>query len=475
MTRTEEKRQEKLGRVLQTASELFAISEYHQVGMDAIARDAGVGKGTLYNLFESKDDLYFSIIRMRLSELLSDLEHACDRPNQPIENIRILVRHLYDFMAKHHYFYMIWKREERGINGTDYHREITLIQQRADELVLAVLKSGESTGVLAAGLDHRLVTRVIFGLVDALIQEHADSRGIDSKIDSVFQMLMCGIGGSGVESRHDPYKGHRSDSLPLNGRRIVVTRSRNQSHGLVSGLTLLGAELGEIPTIEIKPPDSYDEIDDAISRLDDYDWMVFTSQNGVASFFKRARALGLEAGAFNRLKYAAVGKVTAGELLSHGIQADLVPRKRSSTDLLNAFDDKHVDLETVRVLFPCSDLSQDTMLLGVTERGGSIDRIVVYRTIEPDVAPQKLACVLDPQPDLVTFTSPSTVRNYRRLLERNGHLAAIREIPGSSIGPVTTKAAAEAGIEIVAESREASARSMVESIYQYFSQVQGGR
>ena len=468
MTRTEEKRQEKLNRVLRAASELFAISEYHQVGMDAIARDAGVGKGTLYNLFESKDDLYFSIIRMRLEELLADLEDACDGRDQPIEYIRSFLKHLCVFMSEHHFFYMIWKREERGINGSDYHREITLLQRRVDNLILAVLRRGESNGALITGLDHRLLTRVFFGLVDALIQASPGLHEIDGKIDAMLQMLIEGIG-AGTGIRNESNSTLVADTLPLSGRRIVVTRSRKQSRGLASDLEALGAEIVEIPTIEIQPPDSYEEIDDKLFHLSDYDWIIFTSQNGVISFIERLREINLDASSYSRSKFAVVGNATADELSSHGIRPDLTSRKGNSEDLLKTLDSGHIDLEGKRVLFPCSDLSRDTVVRGIDERGGSIDRLVIYRTIEPEVPPPALASEFDPLPDLVTFTSPSTVRNYRRLLSRHGYAVAIREIPGISIGPVTTKAALDEGIEIAAEASEASVRSMVESIQDHFS------
>ncbi len=128
------KKQEKIDRVIEAASRLFASSEYHQVCMDDIAAQAKVGKGTLYNIFASKEDLYFSIIRNRLGELIALLEETYDKRDDTMKNLRSLIRHLHKFMSKYHHFYLIWKREENLLNGSTKRPDIATMQERRSRM-----------------------------------------------------------------------------------------------------------------------------------------------------------------------------------------------------------------------------------------------------------------------------------------------------------------------------------------------------
>ena len=201
MTKTESKRAEKLNRILVSASELFATSEFHLVCMEEIAQKAGVGKGTLYNLFDSKDDLYFSIIRQKLSELLSLLENTYDGRDEPLKNLRSLIIHLHKFMTKHHHFYRIWKREANTINGSEEFVEIRGLQERIDDLVLTVLRNAEKSGILRGGFDRRFVARFFLGMVDALPKEVDKVYEVGPEVDSLLELLMHGIGENGVDAR----------------------------------------------------------------------------------------------------------------------------------------------------------------------------------------------------------------------------------------------------------------------------------
>ncbi len=258
------------------------------------------------------------------------------------------------------------------------------------------------------------------------------------------------------------------DTLPLFGRRIVVTRSRDRKSELSFGLEVLGAEVIEVPTIEIRPPESFDELDRAIGEIASYDWVLFTSQNSVESMFDRMADTGLDTRASAGVKCAAIGDATAGALLDRGIRADLLPAKTTSEGLLEAFDDARIVLTDKRVLFPCSDRSRDVLPDGVVARGAVIDRVVAYLTAEPEETPPALDLVLQSSPDLVTFTSSSTVLNFKRLLDRVGRSELLDGLVAASIGPITTRTAEEAGIRVVAEPSEARIHSLITAIEEYF-------
>ncbi len=196
----EGKRNAKLELVLAVAGELFAASDFQHVCMDDIAVRAGVGKGTLYNLFRSKEDLYFSIIRKRLNELIGILEQVYDRRNDTLKNLRSLILHLHKFMSKHAHFYLIWKREENGIDQDDP-RGIGTLQHRIYELVLRVLERGEKEGTIRRGQDRELIGRLLLGMIDGLRKIPGRVYSREDSIDSLLVILLKGIGTEGIDPR----------------------------------------------------------------------------------------------------------------------------------------------------------------------------------------------------------------------------------------------------------------------------------
>ncbi|OHD69997.1 MAG: hypothetical protein A2V99_09400 [Spirochaetes bacterium RBG_16_67_19] len=205
------KQRDKLERVLGVAGELFAASDFQGVCMDQIAQLAGVGKGTLYNLFESKEDLYFSIIRSRLGELLDLLERSYDGRKDTLKNLRSLILHLHKFMSKHPHFYLLWKREENTLARSD-RLGIAALYGRIESLVLRVLERGVEEGLVRPGLDHELVAHLILGMIDGLRKAPENVYRREEALDEALEVLMKGIGVEGVEVRvtYDRYQHARS-------------------------------------------------------------------------------------------------------------------------------------------------------------------------------------------------------------------------------------------------------------------------
>jgi AcrR family transcriptional regulator len=193
-----DKRTVKVERIIDVASELFADRDFHQVCMEDIAEQAGVGKGTLYNFFRSKEDLYFSIIRFRLQKLLQILERAYDSRQDIIKNLHSLILHLHKFMSRHPHFYRIWKKEEGRIEQHD-HNGIGELQKQLYNLVLKTLRQGESRGVIRRNLDTDLITHLLLGMVDGLRKSPNNVYRREKAIDVLLEVLMSGIGPTGGE------------------------------------------------------------------------------------------------------------------------------------------------------------------------------------------------------------------------------------------------------------------------------------
>ncbi|MDQ1465674.1 MAG: uroporphyrinogen methyltransferase / synthase [Actinomycetota bacterium] len=232
---------------------------------------------------------------------------------------------------------------------------------------------------------------------------------------------------------------------PLFGRRVVVTRAREQASGLRARLVELGAEVVELPTIEVTPLEF--EVPELAGRdgLAGYGWVVLTSANGVDAFFTRGlHPRGLDARALAGVKVAAIGPGTAAALERFGVRADLVPERFVAEALVAAFPPPGVPRE--RVLLARAEQARDVLPVGLTDRGYDVDIVPVYRTVTgvPDAA--ELERVRAGEFDAVTFTSSSTVESFCRL---------VGPIPTDtlvvSIGPITSASAKAAGLRVDVE------------------------
>jgi uroporphyrinogen III methyltransferase/synthase len=245
--------------------------------------------------------------------------------------------------------------------------------------------------------------------------------------------------------------------LPLSGKRIVVTRAKGQAGALSSRLTALGADAIELPTIEIVPALDYGPLDSAIADLGSYDWLIFTSANGVRFFMDRLdnsardlRALGA--------RICAIGPATRAAVEALHLKVDLMGQEYVAEGLLEAF--AAYGLEGKRVLLPRAAVARDLVPEELRRRGALVDVVEAYRTVVPEGAPIRAREVLGARPDCVTFTSSSTVQNFVAV----GGAAALAGIPVVSIGPVTTGTARGLGIEVTAEAKVFTVEGLVEAI-----------
>ena len=227
---------------------------------------------------------------------------------------------------------------------------------------------------------------------------------------------------------------------PLFGRRIVITRAREQASGLRVRLEELGADVIELPTIAIEP------IGFTLPPLERYAWLVLTSANGVEAFFGRGlEASGLDARALAGVHVAAIGPGTAAALSRHGVRADLVPERFVAESLLDAFPPPAAP--GTRVLLARAEQARDVLPDGLAEIGYRVEVLALYRTVTAQPDPADLERVRSGAIDAVTFTSSSTVENFCRVV---GDLAEVVPMV-VSIGPVTSAAAAANGLRVDVE------------------------
>ncbi|HLW18618.1 MAG TPA: uroporphyrinogen-III C-methyltransferase [Actinomycetota bacterium] len=237
------------------------------------------------------------------------------------------------------------------------------------------------------------------------------------------------------------------DTRPLSGKRVLVTRTREQASELSAILSELGAEVIEAPAIRVEPPASYSTVDDAVSRLaaSAYAWVVFTSANGVRAFVSRLRAAGLDARAFGTSNVAAVGPGTAEALGAIGIVPDLVPPSFTTEAIGRAFPKGKG-----RVLLARADKVEPGLDDAIGAKGWTVDRLVVYRLKGETTMPREVRkAILGGGVDVLTFASGGTVRAFMKLLKAKPP-ARTKVV---CIGPITAKAARAAGLRVAAVAR----------------------
>jgi len=237
------------------------------------------------------------------------------------------------------------------------------------------------------------------------------------------------------------------ETRPLLGQRIVVTRAREQASDLVRQLAELGAECLQYPTIKVIPAPDTTPLDDAIQRLSAYDWIVFTSVNGVKYFFGRLFELGLDVRALNHLRTAAIGPVTSQKLRSFGLNSDILPENYRAEAVVDAFRDE--DLHGKKVLLPRAAEARPVLPVELRKMGAEVDEVTTYLTQKVTDNADSLKEQLSlKRIDMITFTSSSTVKNFKALLPSDGFEELLDGISIASIGPITTDTAAQLGFDV---------------------------
>ena len=251
------------------------------------------------------------------------------------------------------------------------------------------------------------------------------------------------------------------EKLPLFGRRIVVTRARAQASDLRRKLEELGAEVVQFPTIRIQPSSSWEELDTALEQLDSYDWLIFSSVNGVRFFFDRLLSMGKDGRALAGKSIAAIGPKTAEAVREFGLIPDLVPGDYKAEGLLEVFPEGR----EYRILFPRARVAREVLPETLRQRGCRVDVIPVYETVMESPDPSVVEEIIRGKVDMITFTASSTVRNFVEIL---GGPEKVRVIPPTvriaSIGPVTSSTLREAGLPVDTEAPLYTIEALVDTI-----------
>lgn len=253
---------------------------------------------------------------------------------------------------------------------------------------------------------------------------------------------------------------------PLAGKRILITRARRQADEFARLLESYGAEVISFPTIEIAPPEDWRPMDKAIERLGTYDWVIFTSVNGVRSFTQRLKEKGGEIAALAGKLICAIGPRTRKELEDMGLQVTFLPPEYRAEAV--ALGLRARGIKGKKILLPRAKAARKVLPQVLREAGGVVDEVEAYRAVRPSEGRDSLEKVLQKGIDVVTFTSSSTVRNFMEFLSERSFIDGVQV---AVIGPVTGETARRHGLGPTIIAPEYTIPALVKAIVTYFENV----
>ena len=251
----------------------------------------------------------------------------------------------------------------------------------------------------------------------------------------------------------------------LKGVRVLVGRARHQASVLSAELHACGADVVEIPFIEIRRPRSIKPLDHALKNLRDYNWLILTSVNGVTAVWERLRKLHIRKNSLQHLKIAAIGPSTKKTIQEHGLKVDVMPSEYVAEAVAKALRHK---VKSKRVLLARAKVARDVIPLELRKAGARVDVVEAYETVVPANARKKLKRMLakdSTKPNVITFTSSSTVKNFITLLGTNSkQKSKLARIQFASIGPITSATLRENKMKVHIEARKYTIPGLVEAI-----------
>ena len=247
--------------------------------------------------------------------------------------------------------------------------------------------------------------------------------------------------------------------------RVLVGRARHQASALSVGLRSHGAQVLEIPFIEIRKPHSYKPLDTALKNLNTYDWLILTSVNGVEALWARSNHLDLSKKHFRHPKVAAIGPATGKAIQQHGLKVHVMPKEYVAESVVDSLRGK---VEGKRVLLARAKVARDVIPRELRKLGAKVDVVEAYETVVPQRSRVQLRTALNNparRPHIITFTSSSTVKNFLTLAGKGNKINGIQL---ASIGPVTSATLRENGLEPDIQAAQYTIPGLIKAICKEF-------
>lgn len=427
------RKEKKRERMLEVAAELFSKKNYHEVMMDDVARLTDVAKGTVYNYFTSKEELYFTIMSSKLENLNTSLKNKIASEISVIDSLHTFVIHLYMFMMKYQNFFLMYQKEYMNAQN-QFCDELRAMSDELKSILSDVIYKGKRENQfrdIEESFAVKLVLGSIFGAVQRGIENKYTGERLSEEREKLFDFVLHGL-----------YSGFNNNKVrPLKNKTIVLTRTVEQSKESASIFSELGANVIVFPTLEIVPPSNWEKFDELILSLQKIDFIIFTSAHAVTMFIKRCNELNKQFD-FKNTKVVAVGNKTKSVCEENEIKVDILPKKFSGEGVVDELS--KYDLQNKLVFIPRSAIGREELPTGLENLGATIITAPVYNVSLPSTETikaniEKLNSI---KPDVFIFTSPSTFENFLLIMNINNPASFFKNFNVAAIGP-TTKAAIE--------------------------------
>ena len=401
--------------------------------MDDVARLTDVAKGTVYNYFSSKEELYFSIMSSKLENLNTSLKNKIASEISIIDSLHTYIIHLYMFMMKYQNFFLMYQKEYMNAQN-EFCDELRGMSDELKSILSDVIYKGKRENQFR-DVDESFSVKLVLGSIFGAVQRGVENKYTGEKLieerEKLFDFILHGL-----------YSGFNNNKVrPLKNKTIVLTRTIEQSKESAAIFSELGADVIVFPTLEIVPPNNWDKFDEVILSSQRIDFVVFTSAHAVTMFIKRCNELNKQID-FEKIKVVAVGNKTKSICEENNIKVDIVPKKFSGEGVVEELS--KYDLMDKLVFIPRSAIGREDLPKGLEDLGAKIITVPVYNVSLPskESIKQNIEQLNSSKLDVFIFTSPSTFENFLLIMNIDNPVSFFKNYDVAAIGP-TTKTAIE--------------------------------
>ena len=457
------RKEKKRERMLEVAAELFSKKNYHEVMMDDVARLTDVAKGTVYNYFSSKEELYFTIMSSKLENLNTSLKNKIASEISVIDSLHTYVIHLYMFMMKYQNFFLMYQKEYMNAQN-EFCDELRTMSDELKSILSDVIYKGKRENQFRE-VDESFTVKLVLGSIFGAVQRGVENKYTGEKLieerEKLFDFVLHGL-----------YSGFNNSKVrPLKNKTIVLTRTIEQSKESAAIFSELGADVIVFPTLEIVPPNNWDKFDELILSSQKIDFIVFTSAHAVTMFLKRCNELDKPVD-FKKLNVVAVGNKTKSICEENNIKVDIVPKKFSGEGVVEELS--KADLKDKLVFIPRSAIGREDLPKGLEELGAKIITVPVYNVSLPskESVQKNIEQLNSRKPDVFIFTSPSTFENFLLIMNINNPVSYFKNYDVAAIGPTTKSAIENSKVKVSIMPDEYTIKGLANKMIEFYNNTE---
>lgn len=453
------KKTDKRELILDSASKLFAQRNYHEVMMDDVAKDLSIAKGTLYLYFNSKEELYFSIVENRLSRLIASLNDVVHSSSNSIDALHSLVQHLFMFMCKYQTFFQVyWYQNIKPKNSSC--NSIDKLEKKLKVIACEIVDEGKSENLfkeIETEFVVEIILSAIFTGVERLMNKRLTAEMKFAEANKIYDLILGGLFSGFV----------KKITQPLQNVSVVLTRSVDEQNESAKIMEAFGAKVTSFPTIAFKSSSSIEELEKFILTNTKVDYLILTSVTAAKYFNELIRRLAMES-FYEKAKIICIGNKTTAYCESIGLKVVFTPKKFSSTDFLH---EMKINVAGKSFLLPHSSLAQSEIDDYLKENKATVYSFELYENTLPDsgLIENNMSALLKENPDWVIFTSPSTFNNFIKILGKKNCSKFFGETKIIAIGPSTSNAIAAANYAVALQPDEYSMEGIAKALIELYN------